>query len=109
MGQLLGMSKLNATACALTPPLLWAGKKAQQEEAWADSSKVSFSSALKPLRPSQPGWKASPHHQAICGLTKPLSACTWAGEKSVGTLFLLLLADKGEMLFQRGGFPWLSF
>lgn len=64
MGQafmkLLNMSKQNVAACAMTPPLLWAGKKAQKEKAWSYSTKISPPPPFKRFRPIQLGWKHSP-------------------------------------------------
>lgn len=104
--QLLNMSNQNATACTVTTPLLWAGKKHSRKGLQHQGL---FPPAFKAFRPSLLVWKASPHHQATCGLTEPLSACTWAGEKPLGTLSWILVGVKGELLFEKGGFSCLSF
>lgn len=108
--QLLNMRKQNATACRVTPLLLWAGKKRSRKRLGLTAPRsLFFPPAFKPFRPRQLGWKAWPHHQAICGLTEPLSAYTWAGEKPLGTSSLILVDAKGELLFEKGGLPRLSF
>lgn len=67
---------------------------------------VSFPLLLNFL--GQSSW-AGNSHQAICGLTESVSACTWAGEKPLVMSCLILLHGKGELLFEKGVFQQLSF